>query len=197
MSQVVFALHAAIDAAGFPRLERERAVNALSDSLLLDDLELVAATDAGRNAIVRSAAFGYEYHGDDVFRAVARDHLEQPPQRSIRPGASVADEVGAARSFLLTELGRIWGTHMEAMFASVDEAIASGRSLTLSERNFLDHELLEASYVAAGMSQRAAHDRVHESIPPGANFSPHVIVEFQDRFGPQNFVYWGLTKGGR
>jgi len=80
------------------------------------------------------------------------------------------------------------------MFAAVDDAVVSGRRLIVSERNFLDHELLEASHVAAGLSQREAHLKVHETIPPGANFSPHVLVELHDHFGPENFVYWGLTK---
>lgn len=114
--------------------------------------------------------------------------------REVGRGPTIAADVDAARSYLLGQFGNIWGVQMKAMFASVDEAAATGRTLTLAERNFLDHELLEARLVAAGMDQIAAHRRVHESIPPGSNFSPDVLAEFQDRFGPENFRYWKLTK---
>lgn len=191
------ALHLAVGEVDGGARDRQRVREVIFGSPSLPELRSIAQTQAGCRAIVRGASFGFDLHGEDIFAAIARDHLGHVPQRGLAEHGSIADQVAAARRFLLDELGRIWGAHMEAMFESVDDAVAAGRPLTLAERNFVDHELLEASFVAEGMTQYDAHHRVHESIPPGANFSPHVIVEFQDRFGPENFRYWGLTKGGK
>lgn len=155
---------------------------------------VTASTAAGRRALLRGTGFGYEQHGQAIVAAIVRDHREPLPERAIRPGTTVREQVDAARRFLVEQFGRIRGQPMEHMFAAVDEAAVADRPLTLSERNFLDHELLEANHVATGLSQRDAHELVHQTIPPGANFSPHVLVEFSDYFGPDNFMYWGLTK---
>jgi len=176
------------------RAARDRAAAAFAGIEWTDELDRVAAWVPGRPALLRGAAFGFERHGMAILDAIVRDHLDPLPNRRIGDHGSTDAEVAAARAFLLDQFGRVRGRAMEAMFAALDEATSTGRPLTLSERNFLDHELLEASYVAAGHSQRDAHLRVHETIPPGANFSPHVLVELHDWFGPENFVYWGLTK---
>jgi len=159
-----------------------------------DNIARVAATTNGRRALVRGVAFGFERHGAAMLDAIVRDHLDPLPIRGTGDHDSVGAEVSAARAFLVDQFGQVRGRAMETMFAAVDDAVLSGRPLTLSERNFLDHELLEAAHVAAGQNQRDAHLMVHETIPPGANFSPHVLVELHAWFGPENFVYWGLTK---
>ena len=113
------------------------------------------------------------------------------PERGISEFGSLAEEVAAARSFLEEVLGPIDSEDIVAMLDSIDEAIVSGRSLNLAERNFLDHELLEAQLVASGTPQLAAHLQVLESIPVGSNFAPSVIVEFPNFSNPQR-EFWGL-----
>lgn len=180
-----------LDLDGAAQQRAETAIEAIEWS---DDLDRTVASESGRRALLRGVAFGFERHGPAAINAIVRDHTRSPPERGISTHPTIAAEVDAARQFLIAEFGRVRGRAMELMFAAVDEAVATTRPLTLAERNFLDHELLEAAHVAAGSSQRDAHLMVHEVIPPGANFSPHVLVELHDYFGPENFLYWGLTK---
>lgn len=195
-SAIDAALRSALAALGPAPALQSTLEAAIFDSVWLDDLRSISHTGAGRLAVARGAFFGYDRHGDDIFRAIVHDHQAPLPVRDVGRHESVRADIDAARSYLLGQFGNIWGGQMHAMFASVDDAAATGRELTLADRNFLDHELLEARLVASGMDQPAAHRQVHESIPPGSNFSPAVLAEFQDRFGPENFRYWNLKKMG-
>lgn len=84
--------------------------------------------------------------------------------------------------------------HQRAMVDGIQRNIDEGVELTPAQRSFLDHELLEAQYVAEGMDQYAAHNRVLEDIPLGANFDPEVLMEHSEWFSQPYFDYWGLTK---
>ncbi len=80
------------------------------------------------------------------------------------------------------------------MVDAISRHIDEGTPLSEAQRAFLDHELLEAQYVADGMEQFAAHNRVLEDIPLGANFDPEVLVEHSEWFSQPYFDYWGMTK---
>ena len=107
---------------------------------------------------------------------------------------SLGDEVAAARAHLRSIPDALEYGPNRAMLNSIDDAIASGRPLTAAERNFLDHELLEASYVGRGMSQEAAHALTLESVPAASNYSPSVIQQFPDHFSDYYFDYWGISR---
>ena len=44
------------------------------------------------------------------------------------------------------------------------------------------------------MDQAAAHQRVLEGIPVGANFDPEVLIEHSEWFSKPYFDYWGIEK---
>jgi len=107
---------------------------------------------------------------------------------------SVGDEVAAARAHLGTIPDALEYGPNRAMLDSIGDAVASGRPLTTAERNFLDHELLEASYVGQGMTQEAAHALTHQTVPVASNYSPAVIQQFPDHFSDYYFNYWGISR---
>ena len=84
--------------------------------------------------------------------------------------------------------------HQQAMVDAIQRNVDNGVELTAAQRNFLDHELLEAQYVANGMDQWDAHELVLEDIPVGANFDPEVLIEYSEWFSQPYFDYWGMTK---
>ncbi len=107
---------------------------------------------------------------------------------------SVGDEVAAARSHLGTIPDALEYGPNRAMLNSIDDAAASGRPLTTAERNFLDHELLEAGYVGQGMTPEAAHALTLQTVPAASNYSPAVIQQFPDHFSDYYFDYWGISR---
>ena len=103
--------------------------------------------------------------------------------RSVIPRlGSVAEELAVTRAHLATIDGALEFGPNRAMLSLIDDAAASGRPLTTAERNFLDHELLEASLVGPGFSQEAAHILTYETVPIASNYSPAVIRQFPHAF---------------
>ena len=174
-------------------LRGEAVAEAIMGSTTLPELLDVASTAAGARSIVRGATFGFEQNGDAIFTAVVRNWTEQLPERGISEFGSLAEEVAAARSFLEEVLGPIDSEDIVAMLDSIDEAIVSGRSLNLAERNFLDHELLEAQLVASGTPQPAAHLETLLTVPRGSNFSPSVLVNPDVPSPSVDLAFWGLS----
>ena len=88
-------------------------------------LEVIAAVDDPKVGadIARNASFGLTGDAFDLSVGVTRAALRESP------------EVAAARSFLEEVLGPIDSEDIVAMLDSIDEAIVSGRSLNLAERN--------------------------------------------------------------
>ena len=143
--------------------------------------------------LVGGATFGFEQNGDAIFTAIVRNWTEGLPERGISEFGSLVEEVAAARSFLEEVLGPIDSEDIVAMLDSIDEAIVSGRSLNLAERNFLDHELLEAQLVASGTPQPAAHLETLLTVPRGSDFSPSVLVNPDVPSPSVDLAFWGLS----
>lgn len=76
--------------------------------------------------------------------------------------------------------------HFEAndvMIARIRSALAEGRPLSEGQQNFMLHETREAELMRGGMGYEAAHDEALTVHPPGRNYDPDVIDQFEE-FGP-------------
>jgi RHS repeat-associated protein len=80
-----------------------------------------------------------------------------------------------------------------AMLARIEQALASGRTLTIGETNFLLHETTEAAAVARGLAQEEAHALAGQTHPPFMNYDPAVIAEFPEMFNPNWLRAWGIN----
>jgi RHS repeat-associated protein len=107
---------------------------------------------------------------------------------------SVADDLAAAQSHLGSIPDALDYPPNKAMLDSIRSAGAVGESLTTAQRTFLDHELLEAQLMRAGLSQEEAHQAVLAVYPPGSNYSPEVIKEYSGYFSDTYFKYWGIDR---
>jgi filamentous hemagglutinin len=69
-----------------------------------------------------------------------------------------------------------------------------GSELTGAEANFYTHELLEAGYMAGGMSQEAAHAAALSSagVSPFSLYSAEVVSQFPAEFNSAWRAFWGL-----
>lgn len=76
------------------------------------------------------------------------------------------------------------------MLARIGQALAEGRPLTDGQVNFMRHELTEAELMSQGMPYEDAHETALQTHPPGRNYDPDVIDQFEE-FGP----WWRRMNG--
>jgi RHS repeat-associated protein len=108
--------------------------------------------------------------------------------------AGVANDLVLAEQHLASIAGGLTFAPNRAMLDLIHAAIGVGRPLSQAERNFLDHELLEAQYVRDGMTQAQAHEAVYQVYPPGSNYSPDVMRQLPEYFNAGDRSYWGIKR---
>lgn len=78
----------------------------------------------------------------------------------------------------------------DVMLQRIDQALQDGKPLTDGETNFMRHELAESDLMDQGMSYEDAHELALKTHPPGRNYDPDVINQFEE-FGP----WWRKMNG--
>ena len=78
----------------------------------------------------------------------------------------------------------------DVMLQRISEAIGSGQPLTEGQTNFMLHETTLADLMDGGMSYEDAHEQALGMHPPGRNYDPDVIDQFEE-FGP----WWRKMNG--
>jgi RHS repeat-associated protein len=78
----------------------------------------------------------------------------------------------------------------DVMLQRISDAIGSGQPLTEGQTNFMLHETTEADLMDGGMPYEDAHEQALGMHPPGLNYDPDVIDQFEE-FGP----WWRQING--
>jgi RHS repeat-associated protein len=157
----------------------------------------IAANYCGANAAAQTCDRFNSYESPVLTMVAFTDllrGLSGAGRSSTGAPGNVAKDLATARAHLGTIDDALAFGPNRAMLNSIEGAVATGRQLSAAERAFLNHELLEANYVAGGMEQSLAHVKVLQTIPVGSNYSPAVLVQFSEWFSQAYFDFWGMVK---
>jgi hypothetical protein len=102
-------------------------------------------------------------------------------------------DLQAARANLEQIPGALADAPNAEMLSRIEAAISDGTDLTVGQRNFLDHEILEGQLIADGVPQEIAHVIVQDVLPPGSNYDLDVLRTHSDQFNSSQFRYWGAN----
>jgi hypothetical protein len=76
------------------------------------------------------------------------------------------------------------------MLDRIGQAVQDGQPLSDGQASFMVHKLTEAGLMDQGMSYEDAHEVALTMHPPGQNYDPDVIDQFEE-FGP----WWRRMNG--
>lgn len=149
-----------------------------------------AATVSGaQNAVGASTSTGKVGVGPAASISAGQRLGNSPVRPQIVVATGVAAETGAG--YVASDVDNVAAhlstlDHFEAndvMIARIRSALAEGRPLSEGQQNFMLHETREAELMRGGMGYEAAHDEALTVHPPGRNYDPDVIDQFEE-FGP-------------
>lgn len=164
---------------------------------LAPDAAITALTAGGGLAATRGAAAGVRVSEGITADAGAAARTAVHAETLTEPAAlaplelSLTDQIARAEQHL-SRLDPFAAN--DAMLARLRSAAIDGRPLHVSEINFLNHEMIEAELMDAGMTWPEAHPiagQVHDTY---SNYHPDVIRQAPEEFSPKWLQYWGIER---